>query len=399
MMLSKKALLLKPSPTLALAAKAKELAAQGKDIVSLTVGEPDWPTFEKASQAGIEAIKAGFTKYTAAAGTPDLKKAIAQQTNQQLGTQYSPAQVVVGAGAKFVIFTALQMLVNEGDEVLIPAPYWVSYPVMVELAGGVSKVLPTTRETNFKMTAAQLEKAITAKTKCLIHCSPSNPTGIAYSQKEIQEIAAVIKKYPQLIVISDDIYNRLNFKSADISAHLLKADPSLKDQVLVVNGASKSYSMTGWRVGWGLGPQALMTAMGDYMSQSTSNVNSITQVATLKAITECEPDLEKARLKLKEKYEWCEKQFSTLKYIELVPADGAFYLWVDVTRAFGKSFAGTLISDSKTLSQILLEKFYLAVVPGAEFGAEGYLRLSFAASSVELTKAFDRLREFEAKLS
>lgn len=413
-MLSKKAQLLKPSPTLALANKARELAAKGNDVVSLTVGEPDWNTFEVANQAAHQAIDQGFTKYTAAAGINELRQEIAKQTSQELGVTYPFQQCVVGAGAKFVIFALLQMLIDEGQEVLIPSPYWVSYPTMAELAGGVPKIIHCGEDVHFKLTAKLLADAITPKSKVLILCSPSNPTGILYSADELKQIAEVLKKHPNLIVISDDIYNKLIFQAAkkqvvadssgDLrAAHILNVAPELKEQVVVVNGASKSFSMTGWRVGWALGPEKLMKATADFMSQSTSNVTSIAQKATLAALQKGLPELRQAVVKLDQKKERMLAKFQTLEFIKTIPPDGAFYFWCKVTDCFGKkiSFNNETITlkNSKDVANVWLEKFHLAVVPGDEFGAEGYQRLSIAASDADLDKAFERLKKFESELT
>lgn len=412
-MLSKKALLLKPSPTLAMANKARELAAKGNDVVSLTVGEPDWNTFEVANHAAHQAIDQGFTKYTAAAGINELRQEIAKQASEELGVTYPFQQCVVGAGAKFVIFALLQMLIDEGDEVLIPSPYWVSYPTMAELAGGKPKIIHCGAEALFKLTPKLLSEAITPKSKVLILCSPSNPTGLLYSPNELKELAEIIRKHPQLVVISDDIYNKLVFPSATAklltnsqgdfrSAQILNVAPDLREQVVVVNGASKSYSMTGWRVGWALGPEKLMKATADFMSQSTSNVTSIAQKAALAALQKGAPELRLAVEKLDQKKERMLQQFKELKYIKTVPPDGAFYFWVKVSDCFGKKiyFNGSpvTLSSSKDVANIWLEKFHLAVVPGDEFGAEGYQRLSIAASDADLDKAVERLKKFESEL-
>ncbi len=407
--ISKRAQVLKPSPTLAMANKARELGAQGHDVISLTVGEPDWPTFDSANQAAIKAIQEGFTKYTAAAGIPELRAEIAKQVSTDLKVSYTPAQTIVASGAKFVIYGLLQMLVNEGDEVLIPSPYWVSYPTMAELAGAQVKIIDCGYEQNFKLSAAQLEKAITPKSKVLIFSSPSNPTGILYTKDEWKEIAAVLKKHPGLTVISDDIYDKLVFKSGKKNLvegphgiyrapHLLDVAPELKEQLIIVNGASKTYSMTGWRVGWALGPEKVMKVTADFLSQSTSNVTSIAQKAVLAALQNANEDLKKAVEKLEAKRDRMFTKFSTLKYFKVVPPEGAFYFWVKVDSLFGKKVGGMPVQNSKDLANLLLEKYFVATVPGAEFGTEGYLRLSIAASDTQLDKAFERLQKLESEV-
>ncbi len=408
MEISKRAQVLKPSPTLAMANKARELGAQGHDVVSLTVGEPDWPTFDSANKAAIKAIEEGFTKYTAAAGIPELRAEIAKHVSADLKTEYKPSQTIVASGAKFVIYGLFQMLVNEGEEVLVPSPYWVSYPTMAELAGAKVTIINCGVEQNFKLTAAQLEKAITPKSKVLIFSSPSNPTGLLYTKEEWKALAAIIKKHPQLTVISDDIYDKLVFKSGKQNLvegangiyrapHLLDVAPEIKDQLIVVNGASKTYSMTGWRVGWALGPENVMKVTADFLSQSTSNVTSIAQKAVLAALQQGDADLKKAVEKLEAKKDRMLAKFKTLKYIQVIPPEGAFYFWVKVDSLFGKKVGGLTISNSKDLANILLEKYFVATVPGAEFGSEGYLRLSIAASDANLDKAFERLQKLESE--
>ncbi len=410
-MLSKRAQALKPSPTMAMANKARELGDQGHDVVSLTVGEPDWPTFKVAAQAAVKAIEEGFTKYTAAAGIPELRNLIAKRTSEEVGVNYTGAQVVVGAGAKFVIYALLQMLVEEGDEVLIPSPYWVSYPTMAELAGAQAKIIECGLNENFKLSPELLEKSITAKTKVLILCSPSNPTGLMYTKQELSQLAKVIEKHPKLIVISDDIYDKLVFQSQKKNLiedpdhifrapHLLASAPALKDQMILVNGASKTFSMTGWRVGWALGPEALMKVTADFMSQSTSNVTSISQKAVLAALQGGVPELKVAVEKLEFKRDRMLKKFQTLKHFQVIPPDGAFYFWVKVDSIFGKKVPGhAVISNSKDLAAVLLEKYFVATVPGIEFGTEGYLRLSIAASDKQLDQAYERFLKFESELA
>ncbi|PWU20147.1 MAG: pyridoxal phosphate-dependent aminotransferase [Bdellovibrio sp.] len=401
MVLSNRARSLKPSPTLAMANRARELAAQGLDVISLTVGEPDWPTLPSASQAGIRAIQDGQTKYTAAHGIPELRKALRPWIFEETGVEYSESEIVVGSGAKFVIAALLQMVVDPGDEVLIPSPYWVSYPVMAELAGGIPRVIECTEATNFLLTPQDLEAAITPRTKALILCSPSNPTGLAYSHEQLQGLARIVKKYPQLIVISDDIYNRLTFSGNPIAPHILKADPSLKDRVVVVNGASKAFSMTGWRLGWAAGPAGLMKFVADYFSQTTSNPCSISQYAALGALQKGKAELDKSLELLRER---CKKGLAALKdvpQLKVANPHGAFYFWVDVKAWIGKTHepSGRKISGSKDVAELLLDSCHLATVPGNEFGTEGYLRLSFAIQDERFAEAVGRLKKFATSLS
>jgi aspartate aminotransferase len=386
---------------MAMANKARDLAKEGKDVVSLTVGEPDWPTASAANEAGIAAIKEGFTKYTAAAGMPELRKALAKVISEETGVSYADSQVVVGAGAKYVIFGALQMLLDPGQEVLIPSPYWVSYPTMVELAGGKPVILECPESQNFKLTPAQLEKAITPQTKILILCSPSNPTGILYTRDELAALAKVLAKFPNLIVLSDDIYNRLLFSDEKVAPHLLHVAPELKNRMVVVNGASKSFSMTGWRIGWAACPDVLAKVLGDFFSQSTSNVSSITQKATLKALENPDPEIAKARRLLRARWDMMKKGLAKVPGVRVIDAQGAFYVWLNVKGWIGKTHkpTGKKITDSAALGDLLLEQELVATVPGVEFGAEGYLRLSFACSETQLQKAIDRFVHFSSNLA
>lgn len=398
MMLSQRAKNLKPSPTLAIAAKAKELAAQGHAVISLSVGEPDWDTFDKVKQSGIEAIKKGLTKYTPSNGIPDLREAIAKQTSEDFEVKYTAGEVTVTAGAKFTLFAALQVLVDPGDEVLIPAPYWVSYPTMAELAGGVPKIVPSTAQNRFRLQVQDLERLITSKSKVLILNSPSNPSGEILEENELKGIAEVLRKHPQLTVISDDIYNRLVFDKRKIAPHLLSIASDLKDRVIVVNGASKTYSMTGWRLGWAIGPQAVISAMTNYQSQSVSCASPFTQVATVTAIQMSSDEIKKSveRLEL--------RRNSFVEKINAIPGwraqkpGGGFYVWADVQQLIGKTYNGQKLNGSSAIAQALLESQKVAVVPGVESGVEGYLRLSFAVSENDLMTGAERLLQFTREL-
>ena len=399
-MISARARLLKPSPTLAMANKARELAKAGKDVVSLTVGEPDWSTSAQATEAAMQALKEGFTKYTAAAGMPELRNALAKTLSEELRVPVKESQVVVGAGAKFVIYAALQMLIDPGDEVIIPTPYWVSYPAMVELAGGTSVIVDCPEKQNFKLTAAQLDKAINKKTKVLILCSPSNPTGIEYSSPELRSIAEVLRRHPQVVIISDDIYNSLLFSNDRVAPHLLHTAPDLRERLIAVNGASKSFSMTGWRIGWAMCPDSFAKVMGDFFSQSTSNVNSITQKATLKALENPMPEIQKARELLRKRWSFFSKGLAAIPGLRPIEAQGAFYVWLNCEAWMGKKHrsSGKTISNSHDLANYLLEFEAVATVPGIEFGTEGYLRLSFATGDDQLQKALDRFKHFQSEL-
>jgi aspartate aminotransferase len=396
--LSKRAQNLKASPTLFLVAKAKELAAQGHDVISLTVGEPDWPTFKIPSDAGIEAIQKNITKYTPAAGTIELRKAIATKIKSEIGQVYTPKEITVASGAKFIVFAALQMLCSPGDEVIIATPYWVSYPTMVELADGVPHIVECNEKDNFKITPKKLEAAINARTKAFLFCSPSNPTGLQYSEAELTALAEVLRKHPQVAIISDDMYNRLVFDGKKVAPHILQVAPDLRDRTVAVNGGSKAYSMTGWRIGWAAGPEKLINAMADYQSQATGSASSIAQHAALAAIENCEPDIAKVNEILIGRRATGLKALQEVPGFKASPPDGAFYFWVDIQAHIGKTFEGKVIRTSKDFCDILLERYYVATVPGIESGTDGFMRLSFAVSNETFVRATARMKELVSAL-
>lgn len=397
-MLSKRARNLKTSPTLFLVAKAKELAAQGNDVISLTVGEPDWPTYPAPSQAGIEAIQKNITKYTPANGTIELRKQIAEMLKKEVGITYAPNAICVGPGAKFVIFSALQMICDSGDEVILSAPYWVSYPTMIELADGKACIVDCGPKENFKLTAEKLEKAINSNTKGFLFCSPSNPTGLMYTKEELKALADVLRKHPRIVIISDDMYNKLTFDGSELAPHILHVAPDLADRTVVVNGGSKAYSMTGWRIGWAAGPEKLLKAMGDYQSQSTGAPSSIAQHAALAALKNCDPDIKSTVKMLTHRREMVMNEFKKLPHMKVSPPDGAFYLWVDIQYYLGKKYQDQVIENDKVFADILLNKFFVATVPGTESGTNGYLRLSFAAAEDRIKEAIVRLQKFTSQI-
>lgn len=396
--LSKRAQNLKTSPTLFLVAKAKELAAQGHDVISLTVGEPDWPTFKGPADAGIEAIQKGITKYTPANGTVELRKAIAEKIQSELNFNYTVKEITVASGAKYIIFAALQMLCSPGDEVVVATPYWVSYPTMIELADGIPHIVECGELENFKITPALLEKAINLKTKAFLFCSPSNPTGLQYSAEELKGLAEVLRKHPQVAIISDDIYNRLVFDGSKVAPHILQVAPDLRDRTVLVNGGSKAYSMTGWRIGWAAGPEKLITAMADYQSQSTGSPSSISQHALLAGLKTSEGDIADVVRKLIARKNSGMKELSAISQFKVAEPQGAFYFWVDIRSCLGKTFKDKLIRTSKDFCDILLEQFFVATVPGVECGTEGFMRLSFAVSEETMKRAVQRMKDFVNQL-
>ncbi len=399
MRLSSRTSKLKASPTLALAARAKELTAQGHNVISLTVGEPDWPTYPAASKAGIEAIEKNITKYTPASGTVDLRKMITLKTKEDLGQDYALNEITVGPGNKFVIFQALQVLCEAGDEVIIQAPYWVSYPTMIELSGATAVVAEANAASNFMLKAKDFEKHITKKTKAFLFCSPSNPTGLHYSEQDLKEFAEVLRKHPQIVIFSDDIYNRLLLDGSRVAPHLLHVAPDLKDRVVSFNGGSKAYSMTGWRIGWATGPKDIIQAMGDYQSQATGAPSSIAQHALLAALKDCESDIAATvKLLVKRKNAFM-NELNQIPKVKVYEPTGAFYIWMDVSAYLGKKFESTVIEHDRQISQILLEKFHVGTVPGMESGMNGYLRLSFATDEKLLQEASRRMKDFFTQLS
>lgn len=397
--LSRRALSLKPSPTLALAARAKELAAKGQDVISLTVGEPDWDTFPSIKAAGLEALNKGMTKYAPSNGLPELRQIIAERTNRELGTNYSPNEVTVTAGGKMVVFAALQVLCDPNDEVLVPAPFWVSYPPMAELADAKPVIIPCGKEAGFKLTPRQLEEAINPRTKILILNSPSNPTGEMYSRDELSALAEVLRQHPRVVVLSDDIYNRLTLIGDELAPHLLHVAPDLKPRVLVMNGASKTFSMTGWRLGWAVGEKDVIGAMTNYLSQSVSCASPFTQVAAMAGLLKGDQEVKDAVAKLRQRAEKALASLRAVPGIEVSAPKGAFYLWPSVKAHFGKSLNGQAIKNSKDFSEALLNEEKVAVVPGVEFGADDYMRLSFVVSEARWQEAMQRLGRFVGKLS
>ncbi len=389
MFLSQKARHFRPSPTLMLAAKAKEMKDRGEDVISLTVGEPDWQTYGKVCDAGIQAIRDGKTKYTASQGTPNLRKAIAQQMKTLTGQTYDPAtEIAVTSGAKFVAFSAFAALLDPSEEVIIPAPFWASYSEMVELAGGIPNIVTTKFENKLKITPAELERAINPNTKIFLLNSPSNPTGVEYTLDDLKGLAEVLRRHPQVAVVSDDIYNQLSFSEKGISPHLLQAAPDLRDRVICVNGASKAYSMTGWRMGWAAGEKSLIYAMISYQSQTMGAPSSIAQEATQAGILQCDPDLVETRKELRARAAYAYEAFSSIPGMKITQPDGAFYLWINVSEILKKKGLAT----GKDFSQMLLEKQKVVLVPGDDFGDDQCIRISFVVDKKSIDGAVSRIK-------
>ncbi|MCB9072857.1 MAG: pyridoxal phosphate-dependent aminotransferase [Bdellovibrionaceae bacterium] len=388
-MLSEKAKCFRPSPTLELAAKAKEMKDRGEDVISLTVGEPDWPTYKIAADAGVKAIHDGKTKYTPPQGIPPLRQAITGLVKDLIGVSYAANEVTVSCGAKFVIFAGFQALLNPGDEVLIPAPFWASYSEMVELAGGKPKVYLTKVENRFKMTPQELKENITSKTKIFLFNSPCNPTGIEYSFDELKGLAEVITAHPKLAVITDDIYNQLSLSEKGISPHILQVAPNLRDRVICVNGMSKAYSMTGWRIGWATGPKDVIHAMASYQSQTVGSSSSIAQEASVVAIKNCQQDIIKTRQELRERAAYAYEAFSSIDGFTVLKPDAAFYLWINIKPVLHKLNLNT----AQQFAAKLMNEHKVVVVPGDEFGDSNYIRISFAATRKDIDGAVERIKK------
>jgi aspartate aminotransferase len=378
----------KTSPTLAVAEKAAQMRAQGRDVVSLGAGEPDFDTPGHIKNAAIAAINAGFTKYTVVDGIPDLKKAIIDKFKRDNGLDYQPNQILVSVGGKQSCYNLCQALINDGDEVLIPAPYWVSYPDMVLLAGGTPVTIPTSPAARYKITATQLASAITAKTKLLFINSPSNPSGVAYTYAELQSLGEVLIKYPQIWVATDDMYEHILWSQPFVN--ILDACPELYERTIVLNGVSKAYAMTGWRIGYAGGPAALINAMKTIQSQSTSNPCSIAQKAAVAALNGGNESVVMMVKAFRERHDYVVKRLNEMPGIEVIPADGTFYIFPSVQAIIeARGFANDL-----AFSERLLQDEGLAIVPGSAFGSEGCIRISFASSMDALREAMDRLQRF-----
>jgi aspartate aminotransferase len=394
--IAKRATAIKPSPTLATAAKAKAMKAQGIDVVDFGVGEPDFDTPENVKQAGIKAIQSGFTKYTPAGGTDELKDAVIDKFKKDNNLAYERSQVLISCGAKHSLYNIAEALFDPGDEVIIPAPYWVSYPDQVLLNDATPVIVETTAEEGFTLTAKKLEQSVTKKTKALVLNSPSNPTGLAYDRKTLEEIAAVAVRH-QLYVISDEIYEKLlydGFKHVSIAS----LGKEIKDLTIVVNGVSKSHAMTGWRIGYAAGPKNVLSAMANIQSQSTSNPCSISQKAAVEALRGPQDFIATMNVEFDKRRRTMVERLNAMKGVTCLMPVGAFYAFPDVSRLFGKSVNGKTIKGSADLATYLLEDAQVALVSGDAFGAEAYIRLSYATSMENIRKGLDRIEKAFARL-
>lgn len=398
-LIAKRLQAVKPSPTLAVTAKAKELASQGINIISLAAGEPDFDTPENIKNAAIAGIKNGATKYTNASGSPELRQAVSDKFKRDNNLDYALDEIIVGTGGKQVIYNLFMATINEDDEVIIPAPYWVSYPDMVLLAGGTPVSVTSNMQSGFRAKPEDIEAAITVKSKWLILNSPSNPSGATYSEDELKILAELVRKNPQLNVMCDDIYEHITFDGFEFKT-LATVAPDLKDRIFIINGVSKAYAMTGWRIGYGVGSKEIVKAMGMIQSQSTSNPSSISQIAALEALSGDQSYIKTNAINFQKKRDLVLSLIKDIPGLECYKSEGAFYLFPKCDDLFGKKTqAGKVINSSNDLASYFLESANVAIVPGIAFGLEGYFRISYATSEELLTEACARIAKAIAQLT
>ena len=389
--LSRRASEAEESVTLAMSAKANAMREKGIDVISFTAGEPDFDTPEHIKKAASDALAKGQTKYTPASGLPALRKAVAAKFKRDNGLDFEPSQVVVSCGAKHSLYNVIQAVLQEGDEAIIPAPYWVSYPAMVKCAGATPVIVDTHERHGLKMTASELEAAITPRTKMLILCSPSNPTGMVYTKAELEALADVVLK-KDLLVISDEIYEKLVFGVP--FASIATTRPGMKERTVVVNGASKAYAMTGWRIGYAAGPKDIMEAVGRMQSQSTSNATSIAQHAAIAALDGDQGCVEKMRVEYAKRRDYIVGRLRAIPGIACGEPQGAFYVFPRVSELFGKKHNGKVLQGSVSFAETLLDQAFVGTVPGSGFGADEYIRFSYATSMEKIQAGLDRFEKF-----
>ena len=398
MKLSQRVQNLKPSSVFVLLQKIQNLQKQGKDIINLSVGEPEWSTYSIVKEAAKKAIDENYTKYTPSAGRKELRDRISQYASKQLGISLFPENVLVSAGCKYALFALFQCLCNEGDEVIFPAPYWMSYLDVIQLSGATCKTVSTDKSTGFKITPDQLRLSITKNTKIFLLNSPSNPTGAVYSEKELKALGEVLKEFKHVVILTDDIYDRMVFKGSS-APHILSVCPELKERTFCVNGASKNFLMTGWRLGWIVGPKESIKILSAFHSQTVSCANSVTQKAFEDSLLLCEGEIKKVVQNLLKLREIIFKGFSLIPGVDPYPPEGAFYLWVNVKGLLGRSHKGIPISSSLVLMEQLLEKEGLVCLNGEKFGTPSYLRFSYGVKEKLLEQAVSRFSHFVSELT
>ena len=393
MHLSARARGIQPSVTITIDARAKELKAAGEHVINLSAGEPDFPTPEFVKRAGIAAIEANFTRYTPAAGIRELRRAIADKHRRDNGVEYAEDEIVVSSGGKHALFNAFMAICDPGDQVIIPAPYWVSYPEMVRLAGGEPVIVPTEPDTGFKLTPEALRRALGPRSRAVIINSPNNPTGAVYTREELDALAAVAAE-AGLWIVTDELYEHLIYEGEHVSIAALR--PDYRERTILINGVSKAYAMTGWRIGWSAAPRALSRAIAAIQSQATSAVNSIAQKAALAALTGPRDDIAAMRAEYRERRDLLLAGLERLPGVRAQRPAGAFYVFCSVEGVLGRTLGGRTVADDVALAEVLLEEARIAVVPGTAFGTPGYLRLSYATSRQDLMAALRRLEQLLA---
>jgi aspartate aminotransferase len=394
--LAERTLLIKPSVTLAIAAKAGKLRSQGIDVINFSAGEPDFDTPDRIKAAAIEALKRGMTKYTDVRGIEPLRQAIAQKYLSDYGLRYQISEILVSCGAKHSLYNLFQAVVNPGDEVLVPAPYWVSYADMALLAGGVPKIIQTSEASGFRITAQQLAKALSSHTRVFVLNSPSNPTGASYEETELMAIAQVLERHNCLIV-TDDIYDKIVYDGFTIR-NLATLAPSLRDRIVIVNGVSKSYAMTGWRIGYALGPTDIIDAASKIQSQSTSNPTSIAQAAALEAIQGPQEDVAIMLGEFAKRRTVVVERLNAISGVQCLKPQGAFYVFPNIAAFIGKNVNGKSLTSPCDIADYLLEEAKVAAVPGEDFGSNEHIRLSYATSLENIEEGCRRMRDAFAKI-
>jgi aspartate aminotransferase len=398
MQVSDRAKSIKPSPTLTIDAKAKALKAAGHDVIGFGAGEPDFGTPEHINQAAIAALNAGDTRYTAVGGTDALKKAIAAKLKRDNGLEYANEEIIVSCGAKHALYNLFQAFLNPGDEIIIPTPYWVSYPDMALLAGATPVFVECTEEEGFKLNPERLATAITPRTRLLVLNSPSNPTGAAYSQEELRAIAEVVRPHRQLHIVSDEIYEKLLYDDFAF-ATIANVDEEMRQRTFVVNGMSKAYAMTGWRLGYTAGDRAVVAAMTKIQGQSTSNPTAFAQAGGVAALNGTQEPVAVMNVEFVKRRNYIVDRLNAIPGVSCLKPEGAFYVFPNISGLFGKAAGERRIEDADGFAQFLLEEFLVAVVPGTGFGAPNYMRLSYATSMENITRGLDRIAEAVGRLA
>ncbi len=391
MNISKRISKISPSPTLSITAKAKKMQAEGINVIGFGAGEPDFDTPVNIKEAAKKAIDKGFTKYTPTSGIKELKDAICAKLKKDNNLDYTADEILVSCGAKHSIYNAIVALCDDDDEVILPSPYWVSYPEMVKVAGAKTIMLQTTQDGNFKITPEQLEEAIKPKTKLFILNSPSNPTGMVYSEDELKELSRIISN-AGIYCISDEIYEKIIYDADHVS--IASFGDEIKKRTLVINGVSKAYSMTGWRIGYAAGPKEIIQAMSNLQDHSTSNPTSIAQAASVEALTGSQDDLSKMVREFKKRRDYMVERINSIRGFHTIAPDGAFYCWVDISGILGKALNGKRIKGSLEITDLLLNQAHAAVVPGGVFGNDNYIRLSYATSLGNIIEGLNRIEKF-----